>query len=70
MSYRNLHRLRCPNCGYLTKLQANLEKDIEIVKGAVPFPENNIFHCQQCKTRHDLSSARRQIELQVKKKIV
>jgi len=60
----------CPNCKTKTKIQANLKKGIPTQKDAVPFPKDNVFICPACNHRIDLSTLRRQIESQSKKRIV
>jgi ATP-dependent protease ClpP protease subunit len=60
----------CPNCNKISKIQANLQKNIPTQKKTTLFPKDNIFNCPYCNTRNDLSSLRRQIELQTKKKIL
>ena len=58
----------CNKCGTMSKLQANFEKGIPFDKGTTPFPDDNIFICPKCSSRHDLSPLRMQIESQTKKK--
>lgn len=60
----------CNKCGTMSKLQANFEKGIPLDKGTTPFPDDNIFICPKCSSRHDLSPLRMQIESQTKKQIV
>jgi predicted RNA-binding Zn-ribbon protein involved in translation (DUF1610 family) len=60
----------CPNCGNMAEIQANFRKGIQMKKGAVPFPDDNIFICPKCKNRNDISSIRGQIESQLKKKVL
>jgi len=60
----------CPNCKTKTKIQANLDVGVPIEKNAIPFPKDNIFICPACKNRNDVSTIRRQIESQSKRKII
>lgn len=60
----------CPQCKTKSKIQANISKDVKLDKNAHPFPKDNIFICPNCSVRNDLSSIRRQIESQIKKKIL
>ena len=62
--------LECQNCKAITKFQANFKSTLKIEKGFLAFPKDNNFKCPTCKTEHDLSDIRRQIELQSKKTIV
>lgn len=70
MPNKALIEVECPNCKTKAKIQANLKKGIPIQKGAVPFPKDNVFICPACNHRIDLSTLRRQIESQSKKRIV
>lgn len=60
----------CNKCSKEIKLQASFEKGVPLEKGSVLFPSDNIYICQGCGTRHDLSPLRMQIESQTKKQIV
>ena len=63
-------RLVCQKCKTELTLQANLKEGIELQKGNIPFPEDNICICPICNTRHDVNALRMQVESQTKKKIV
>lgn len=63
-------RFKCSKCKTESKLQANLKKGVALLKGSIPFPEDNIFICPSCNNRNDLSTVRMQVESQIKKKIV
>jgi hypothetical protein len=60
----------CPKCKTVSKIQANFKKGSPIEKDCTPFPKDNILICPSCNDRIDLSTLRRQIESQSKKKIV
>lgn len=60
----------CPSCKSKYVIQANLEKNIEIEKGKLPYPKGDNFFCPNCKTRSNLGKARLQIEAQTRKKII
>ena len=60
----------CPKCKTVSKIQANFKKGAPIQKNSTPFPKDNVFICPSCNDRIDLSTLRRQIESQSKKKIV
>lgn len=60
----------CPKCKTTMKIQANLKEGIALLEGNIPFPKDNFLICPGCKNRLDLSTTRRQIESQMKKKIV
>jgi hypothetical protein len=60
----------CPKCKTKTKIQANLDPALPLQKDVIPFPKDNVFICPACKNRNDLSTMRRQIESQSKRKIV
>lgn len=62
--------IRCGNCDTSWRVQANLDKPQPLEPGLQPFPADNKFRCPNCGTEHDLSSARQQIELQTKKRVV
>jgi len=65
-----LVNFECPNCKTKTEIQANLGKGKPVEQGAIPFPRDNAFVCPACTARIDLSTLRRQIESQTKKRIV
>lgn len=62
--------IECDGCKARTNIQANFNKGIQLEKDHIPFPPDNKFKCSKCGLEHDLSNARRQIELQSKKTIV
>lgn len=61
--------VKCNKCKNKIKIQANFKKGLLIEKGSIPFPPDNQFKCIQCGAEADLSSLRKQIEAQTKKKI-
>lgn len=60
----------CPKCKKKFLIQANLERNIHLRKGRIPYPDNDIFKCPNCKTESNISNIRLQIEAQSGKKIV
>lgn len=60
----------CPNCKTITKIQANLKEGVPLQNGAVPFAPNDLFICPSCSGTINLSSLRKQIESQTKKRIL
>jgi len=61
---------RCPSCGTVYKIQANLAAGQPIEQGSQPFPDDNKFTCSVCGTVTDLAAFRAQIEAQAGKKVV
>lgn len=61
---------RCGRCGAVSRVQANLGQSRPLQEGCLPFPPDNKFHCPSCGAEADLSDARRQIEVQSKKRVV
>jgi ClpP class serine protease len=61
---------QCNKCKKSYRIQANLRPGVPLEPGAVAFPNNNKFKCPYCGTEHDLSGARRQIEMMAKKPVV
>lgn len=62
--------LECAKCKSKFKIQACLGVEQDLHDGCLPFPEVDHLNCPTCNADLDLSGARRQIELQSKKKIV
>lgn len=62
--------VECPKCKTKSMIQANLVKGIALKDGATNFPKDNIFICPACNNRIDVSNFRRQIESQIKKKVL
>lgn len=60
----------CPSCKNKIRIQGNLGTEKPLEEGAISFPKNNKLACPNCETEIDLTDARRQIELQSKKRIV
>lgn len=60
----------CPNCHNVTELQADFEKGVRKKEGATRFPKDDAFVCPACNARVDLSTVRRTLESQTKKKII
>jgi hypothetical protein len=59
----------CPNCKKVHNLQADFDKQQPLQPGAERFPANDILICSQCRASHSTLAARRQIELQTKRKV-
>ncbi|MFH1787936.1 MAG: Clp protease ClpP [Candidatus Altiarchaeota archaeon] len=60
----------CPKCHNISKIQLNFEKDLELEEGCIKYPPDDIFKCSKCNEEHNLGEMRRQLELQVQKKVV
>lgn len=60
----------CPKCHNISKIQLNFEKGVEVEEGCIKYPSNDIFKCSKCNEEHNLGEMRRQLELQVRKKVV
>jgi Serine dehydrogenase proteinase len=61
----------CPNCHNKFKIQANLDRNMEIQPGSIPYPiRDDIFICPKCKTESNLSAIRLNIEAQTGKRVV
>lgn len=64
-------QFECPKCKKKYLIQANLKKDIQLKKGAKPYPiADDIFKCQECGTESNISTIRLKVESQTGKKIV
>ncbi len=63
-------QFECPNCKTTTKMQANFKKGIRREKGAIAFPKDDAFVCPACGAHHDLSTVRRTLESQTKKRVI
>jgi hypothetical protein len=63
-------QIQCSKCKQTSQIQANLDESSPIREGALPFPADNKFTCPQCGSLIDLTDARRQIEVQSKKRVV
>jgi len=59
----------CPKCGTSSKVQGNLRKH-PLQSGHHRFPADNRFKCPACTAEIDLTGARRQIEVQSKKRVI
>lgn len=60
----------CAKCGANLRVQANLDRPQPIQPGFLPFPADNMLRCPNCENEIDLTDARRQIEVQSKKRVV
>lgn len=60
--------VQCPNCTTVSKVQANLKKS-PLQPGHHRFPKDNRFECPACGAEIDLTDARRQIEVQSKRRL-
>ena len=61
--------VKCPKCYAVSKIQANLKRQ-PLEAGHHRFPADNLFKCPACAAEIDLADARRQIEIQSKRKLV
>lgn len=62
--------LKCPKCGYKMIIQGCFSPNTPLQKNAIPFPADNIITCPQCKSRHNISNIRMDIEGQTRRKIL
>ncbi len=62
--------IQCPKCKEDLKVQANLDRPYPLESGSLPFPHDNKLPCPKCQNIIDLSDARRQIEMQTKRRVV
>lgn len=62
--------ITCKKCQSTYKIQINLDKDMPLEKGSIPFPSNSRFKCQKCGLELDLAQLKLQVEKQTGKKIV
>lgn len=62
--------VECGRCHSILRIQANLDRPKPIQPGFLPFPADNKLKCPNCANVLDLTDARRQIELQSKKRVV
>lgn len=60
----------CPKCGNKLAVQADLDERRPLKQGLVPYPEGDKVRCPRCGTETDLTDARRQVELQSKRKVI
>lgn len=60
----------CPKCASNYKIQLNLEKNVPLGVGCVPYPKNDIFVCPKCSTQTNLTPFRLQLEAQTGLKVV
>jgi hypothetical protein len=54
----------CPNCGFVTQVQAKLRPDQPDNPNAIRWPKDDKFKCAQCSTEHDVKAAREALEAQ------
>jgi transcription initiation factor IIE alpha subunit len=60
----------CPKCKGKFLIQANLEENIPLADGRIPYPiDNDIFKCPKCNAESNISRIRLQIEAQSGKRI-
>lgn len=62
--------VECSTCKNVMRLQANLQKDIELKENNIAFPADNKLICTKCKSETDVTDIRRQIEAISKKSII
>ncbi len=62
--------MQCQKCHTPFQVQANLGESQPLQEGNLPFPPDNKLNCPGCGIEIDLSDARRQIEVQSKKRVV
>lgn len=60
----------CKSCGNRFTVHAPFGPDVKVPAGQIPFPADNKVSCPTCRTEHDLSSARKQLEQQVGRPIL
>jgi hypothetical protein len=54
----------CPNCGFVTQIQAKFRPDMPDNPSAIRWPQDNKLKCSQCGADHDLKDARQALEAQ------
>jgi hypothetical protein len=52
----------CPNCGYVTQIQAKFRPDMPDNPSAIRWPQDDKLKCPQCGADHDLKDARQALE--------
>ncbi|GHT42651.1 hypothetical protein FACS189437_10620 [Bacteroidia bacterium] len=60
----------CPKCGGNYKIQLNLKPNIPIEKGAITYPDSDIFVCPNCSTQTNLAPIRLNLEAQTGLKVI
>jgi hypothetical protein len=61
----------CPNCKNKFLIQANLEKNMALKPGLIPYPiSDNMFVCPKCNLKNNLSSVRLNIEATLGRRFV
>ena len=60
----------CPKCTTQSNIQLNLEKNVNIAAGSLPYPKNDIFVCPNCATQTNISPMRLQFEAQTGLKVI
>jgi hypothetical protein len=62
--------VQCNRCGAKLKVQANFGQPKPLVPGNLAFPADNKLRCPSCGLVSDVTGLRRQLEAQVKKRVV
>ncbi|GHT22711.1 hypothetical protein AGMMS4957_13270 [Bacteroidia bacterium] len=60
----------CPKCGGNYEIQLNFKSNALIEKGAIPYPNNDVFVCPNCSTQTDVAPIRLNLEAQTKLKVI
>lgn len=56
--------LPCPNCGFMTQIQAKLRPDQPDNPNAIRWPKDDKLKCAQCSAEHNIGEARQALEAQ------
>jgi hypothetical protein len=62
--------VQCSRCGAKLKVQANFDQPKPLAPGNLAFPADNKLRCPSCGLVSDVTGLRRQLEAQVKKRVV
>jgi len=63
-------QVSCVKCGAQFKVQANFVDGVPLAPDCLPFPADNRLKCPGCGVDHDLNLLRRQLEAQVKRRVL
>ena len=62
--------VKCAKCNEVTKIHARTWKNEPLIEGFLKFPPDNILVCQKCRASSNILDLRRQIEAQIRQKII
>ena len=61
---------KCPRCSEQFSIQLNLKKNVNLEKGNIAYPKNDIFACPNCGTETNLRFLRLDLEGQLNMKVI